>query len=163
MVKYAESNISVPRFCEANGFFTTKDRSILMGKICSKDTKAEVKLRRFLWHIGIRFRKNVRKYPGTPDIVIAKYKLVIFVDGEFWHGFDWENRKQKLKSNRDFWIPKIERNMQRDKQNNKYYIESGWKLMRFWEHEIEKEFGACINSILEHIERVEQNNILLKD
>jgi DNA mismatch endonuclease (patch repair protein) len=94
--------------------------------------------------------------PGTPDIVIRKYKLVIFVDGEFWHGYNWEEKKHKIKSNRDFWIPKIERNMQRDRANNQYYAGQGWTVLRFWEQQVKKEFATCLNQVLEVIEDFEQ-------
>jgi DNA mismatch endonuclease (patch repair protein) len=124
-----------------------------MSKIKSKETKPEQKLRRFLWGLGIRYRKNVKKLPGTPDIAISKYKLIIFIDGEFWHGYNWEEKKQKIKSNRDFWIPKIERNMQRDRENNKILIEMGWNVIRFWEYEIKNEFNVCVNRILNCIDR----------
>ena len=152
MGKYPEIEIKVPRFNEASGFYTTKERSALMSKIKGKNTKPEIKLRKTLWHAGIRYRKNVKKIPGTPDIVIRKYKLLIFIDGEFWHGYDWQNKREKIKSNRDFWIPKIERNMQRDRQNTDILKKQGWTVFRFWEQQIKKEFGACINKILEYIE-----------
>ena len=152
MGNYLGNNIKVPAFHEANGFYTTHERSKMMGKIKSKNTKAELKLRKFLWGIGVRYRKNVKKYPGTPDLVIAKYKLVIFVDGEFWHGYNWKEKREKIKSNRDFWIPKIERNIQRDLAHNKFYSENGWKVMRFWEHEIKNEFGICMDTILNYLE-----------
>ena len=152
MIKYPENNIKVPRFSEANGFYTTKERSKLMSRIKSENTKPELKLRKFLWGLGIRYRKNVKNLPGTPDIVISKYKLIIFIDGEFWHGYNWKEKRNKIKSNREFWIPKIERNMQRDKANNKYYSETGWKVMRFWEQEVKKEFGVCVNRILNYID-----------
>lgn len=152
MAKYPENTIKVPRFSEANGFYTTRERSDLMRKIKSKDTKPEKKLRELLWGLGIRYRKNVKKLPGTPDIVLRKYNLVIFVDGEFWHGYNWEEKKDKIKSNRGFWIPKIERNMQKDKSVDQYFSEKGWTVMRFWEHEIKKEFGACVNQILNYID-----------
>lgn len=151
MKEYSDNKIKVPIFKEANGFYTTKQRSKQMSKIKSKDTNPEKKLRKFLWDLGIRYRKNVRKLPGTPDIVISKYKLIIFIDGEFWHGYNWATKKQKLKSNRDFWIPKIERNMQRDKENNLRLQNDGWKVMRFWEHQIKKEFNVCVNKILDYI------------
>ena len=150
-------NIKVPRFNEAAGFYTTPKRSALMSKIKSKNTKPEIKLRKTLWHAGVRYRLNVKKLPGTPDIVVRKHKLVIFVDGEFWHGFDWKEKKGKIKSNRAFWIPKIERNMQRDRQNNDILEKQGWTVFRFWEYQIKKEFGACINKIIEHIEDCKHN------
>ena len=150
MKKYPEHKIRVPRFKEELGFYTTKERSRLMSKIRGKDTKPEVILRKTLWNIGLRYRKNVKKLPGKPDIVISKYRLIIFVDGEFWHGYNWAEKKTKIKSNRDFWIPKIERNMQRDEEINEQLKSMGWKVIRFWEQEVKKEFGRCIYEILQH-------------
>ena len=150
MKKYPEQKIKVPRFKEELGFYTTKKRSLLMSKIRGKDTKPEVILRKTLWNIGIRYRKNVKKLPGKPDIVISKYKLIIFIDGEFWHGFNWKEKKTKIKSNREFWIPKIERNMQRDHEVNEQLKSQGWTVLRFWEQEVKKEFGKCIYEILQH-------------
>lgn len=155
MTKYQRNIIKVPRFKEANGFYTTKARSQLMSKIKGKETKPETKLRKVLWGLGIRYRKNVKKLPGTPDIVIPKYKLVIFVDGEFWHGYNWEEKKTRIKTNRNFWIPKIERNMQRDHEANLQLTQTGWKVFRFWGNEIKKEFGTCLFKILEYIDSYE--------
>lgn len=152
MIKYQENIIRVPRFNEANGFYTTKERSELMSKIKSTETKPERKMCKFLWGINLRYRKNVKKLPGTPDIVLSKYSLVIFIDGEFWHGYNWQEKKFKIKSNRDFWIPKIERNIQRDRRINDFYNTNGWKVLRFWEHEIKKEFHRCINQVLDYVE-----------
>ncbi|WMJ74069.1 very short patch repair endonuclease [Cytophagaceae bacterium ABcell3] len=151
--KYKEPSIVVPRFNEENGFYTTPQRSRMMGKIRSKNTKPEMKLRKVLWDMGLRYRKNVKKLPGSPDIVLGKYKLVIFVDGEFWHGHNWEEKKNTIKTNRRFWIPKIERNMQRDRQNNDLLVEKGWHVMRFWENDIKKNFGAVVNAVLRYIEK----------
>jgi len=153
--KYAENHIIVPRFNEANGFYTTKQRSELMSKIKSQNTKPELKLKKTLWNLGFRYRKNVKKLPGTPDIVFPKDKIVIFVDGEFWHGYNWEEKKTKIKTNRDFWIPKIERNIQRDKRNNQLLSESGWYVLRFWEHEIKKDFEDCISQIINYFQKEE--------
>lgn len=155
MAVYPENIIKVPRFEEANGFYTTKVRSDLMSKIRSKETKPEIKLRKFLWNLGIRYRKNVKKLPGTPDIVISKYRLVIFVDGEFWHGYKWDEKKNKIKSNRDFWIPKIERNMQRDRFNNQLLNKNGWTVFRFWDTQIKKEFVNCLFRIIDYIDNCE--------
>lgn len=159
MKKYAEQQIAVPRFTEANGFYTTSKRSAQMSKIRSKNTKPEIKLRKALWHLGFRYRKNVKKLPGTPDIVYRKHKLVIFVDGDFWHGYDWEVKKTKLKSNRDFWIPKIERNIQRDEMNNQLLTASGWHVLRFWEHEIKKDFESCLDRIICQIRESELKSL----
>jgi len=152
MNKYIENQITVPRFNEANGFYTTKKRSELMSKIKSQNTKPEMKLRKALWNFGFRYRKNVKKLPGTPDIVYSKNKLVIFVDGEFWHGYNWIEKRQKIRTNRDFWIPKIERNMQRDNQNNQKLYDAGWYVMRFWEHQIKKDFEEIINRIISYLQ-----------
>jgi DNA mismatch endonuclease (patch repair protein) len=96
--------------------------------------------------------------PGSPDIVFAKYKLAIFVDGEFWHGHNWEEKKQKLKTNKDFWIPKLERNMQRDRNNNRLLLEKGWHVMRFWENEIKSDLLGCICRLVKYIDGVEKNS-----
>ncbi len=125
-----------------------------MAKIKAQDTKPELKLRKALWNLGFRYRKNVKKLPGTPDIVFRKAKLVVFVDGEFWHGFDWEMKKLKIKTNRDFWIPKIERNMQRDAENNTLLSEKGWKVMRFWEKETKSNLEGCIYQVINYLEMV---------
>lgn len=155
MPKYQENRIKVPRFNESAGFYTTKARSRLMSKIRSQNTKSEIKLRKALWNLGIRYRKNVKALPGTPDIVISKYKTVIFIDGEFWHGFNWDKKKDKIKSNRAFWIPKIERNIQRDQQNNEALTRLGWKVFRFWDRQVKNEFGSCLLEILNYIDKFE--------
>lgn len=148
MRKYKITRIKVPRFEGANGFYTTKNRSILMSRIKGKDTKPEILLRKGLWAEGIRYRKNVPSLPGKPDIVINRYKVIIFVDGEFWHGYNWKQKKKRIKANRDFWIPKIERNMQRDKSNTTKLQDMGFTVIRFWEHEIKKDLIGCIARVL---------------
>lgn len=123
----------------------TKDqRHKNMQAIRSKDTRIEIKLRKALWRRGYRYRKNYSSLPGKPDIVFVKQKVAIFCDSEFWHGFDWDNRKGKIKSNRDYWIKKIERNIERDKYINQQLESQGWKVMRFWGKEIEKNLDWCI-------------------
>lgn len=148
---YKPQKIQVPRFCESNGFYTTKERSYNMSQIKGKNTKPEKLLKRAIWHAGLRYRSNKRGLPGKPDVVFIKYKLVIFVDGAFWHGHDWENRKGTLKSNRDFWIPKIERNRQRDEEINHFYQSNGWTVLRFWDFEVKKELGVCVKRVVELI------------
>jgi len=148
---YKEAKIKVPRFEEANGFYTTEARSKLMSKIKAKNTKPEILLRKELWKAGIRYRNHITKLPGNPDIVNKKLKIAIFVDGEFWHGYNWAIKKTKIKSNRDFWIAKIERNMQRDAENNEKLFSLGYKVFRFWEHEIKREPQECILTILNWI------------
>lgn len=153
--KYPIKKIRVPRFSEENGFYTTKERSDLMSKIRAKETKPEQILRKTLWAFGVRYRKNVNKLPGKPDIVISKFKLIVFVDGAFWHGYNWEEKKNKIKSNRDFWIPKVDRNMQRDDEINSVLEGLGWNVIRFWDFQVKNELGVCIQKILEHIEYYE--------
>ncbi len=118
-----------------------------MSKIRGKDTKPEVMLRKALWAKGYRYRKDFKKLPGKPDIAMPIRKTVIFVDGEFWHGYDWENRKDSIKSNRDFWIPKIERNMQRDRQVNAALEAMGYTVLRFWSKEVLKDLDGVIEKI----------------
>jgi DNA mismatch endonuclease, patch repair protein len=142
------NKIIVPRFKNELGYTTTKSRSILMGKIRSAQTKPEKVLRKALWHTGIRFRINSKKLPGKPDIVIKKYNLIIFVDGEFWHGYNWEEKKLQIKTNRGFWIPKVERNMQRDKENNRVLSLLVYRVLRFWGHSVKKDLQGCVDIIL---------------
>lgn len=148
---YNDKPIKVPRFEEENGFYTSPERSRLMSKIGAENTKPEQILRKNLWHSGIRYRKNVKNMKGVPDIVITKHKIVVFVDGEFWHGYKWDEKKKNIKSNRAFWIPKIERNIQRDLENNRYYESNGWHVLRFWEHEVKNRLEACLNDVHEII------------
>jgi DNA mismatch endonuclease, patch repair protein len=152
MKEYPEETIVVPRFCEENGFYTTKERSELMGRIKGQNTKPEQKLRRALWALGFRYRKNVKKMPGKPDIVFRRVKLAVFIDGEFWHGANWEEKKVKIKTNRGFWIPKIERNMQRDRINTRMLEDNGWHVIRLWEGELKKDFENCVGRIVAYIE-----------
>lgn len=144
---YNESPIQVPRFEESKGFYTSKKRSKIMSKIKGKNSKPELILRKALWNKKIRYRIHQKKLPGSPDIVIQRYKLAIFVDGEFWHGYDWENVKSRIKSNQAFWIPKIERNMQKDYFNNKALRDLGYTVFRFWSNEVIKDLKKVLNQI----------------
>ena len=124
-----------------------------MSRIRSKDTQIEVKLRKELWSRGLRYRKNVKSIPGKPDIAFIGKKVAVFCDSEFWHGYDWDNRKDDIKTNREFWIPKIERNMQRDIEVNAMLSEQGWVVFRFWGKEIEKDLGTCADRIEAEVRR----------
>lgn len=150
MKEYPTIKIKVPRFEEQNGFYTTKPRSRLMSKIKGKETLPEILLRKALWKNGLRFRKNYKLLPGNPDILIKKYAIVIFVDGEFWHGNNWEEKKKRIKSNRKFWIPKIERNMQRDKEISQKLKSMGFTVIRFWEQEVKKDLEKCVAIIVQN-------------
>lgn len=136
------------KFTKENNFATTPQRSMQMKRIKSTETKPEQFLRKMIWATGLRYRKNVKKLPGSPDIVFFKYKLAIFVDGDFWHGYNWEDKKERIKTNRQFWIPKIERNMQRDRENAEKLLQLGFKVLRFWEHEVKNDAYQCIIQII---------------
>lgn len=122
-----------------------------MKKIRSSNTIPELSLRKELWKLGYRYRLNVSKLKGKPDIVFNKFKVVVFVDGEFWHGFEWRKKKPKIKANREYWIKKIERNIERDKENNKHLLSMGYVVLRFWEHEIKNNLAKCVNKIVAQI------------
>jgi DNA mismatch endonuclease (patch repair protein) len=127
-----------------HGFETTEERSKLMSKIRGTNTRAEIALRKALWACGVRYRLNVSNLPGKPDIVIRKSKIVIFVDGEFWHGFKWKRKKPKIKSNRDYWIPKIERTIKRDKNNNTKLSSLGYAVFGFGNKILRKTFQIAL-------------------
>ena len=132
---------------------TTKERSEIMKKIHGKDTKIELKLRKPHWHLGLRYRKNYKFLPGSPDIALTKYHIAIFCDSDFWHGYNWKTQKFTIKSNREFWIQKIESNIQRDRDCDDQLIEMGWLPLHFWEHQINKDLDGCIKEILSYIPR----------
>lgn len=118
-----------------------------MSRVRCKDTKIEVALRKELWARGLRYRKNVKSIPGNPDIAFIGKKVAVFCDSEFWHGYDWEHRKDDIKTRREFWIPKIERNMERDREVNRMLEEQGWIVLRFWGKQIKKNLGECADII----------------
>ncbi|QYH38457.1 very short patch repair endonuclease [Algoriphagus sp. NBT04N3] len=148
---YKRPKVAVPAFSEANGFYTTKERSFNMSQIRSKGTKPEKLIKKALWDAGVRYKTPEKPLYGKPDISIKKYKLVIFVDGSFWHGYDWKNRKHAIKTNKEFWIAKIERNMERDQEVNAYYQSKGWTVLRFWDLEVKENLGICVKAVLDSI------------
>lgn len=131
---------------------TPEQRRRNMQAINSKDTTIELLLRKALWERGVRYRKNYKKLIGKPDIAITKYKIAVFCDSDYWHGYDWENRNQRIKSNRDYWVPKIERNMARDREVTEALQRDGWLVLRFWEWQIRKHLSECVESVLQAIE-----------
>lgn len=132
---------------------TPEQRKRNMRNIRSFDTKIEVMLRKELWSRGYRYRKNYKKLPGSPDIVLTKYKIAIFCDGEFFHGKDWEVLKPKLlnSNNSEYWISKISKNIEHDSEVNKQLLSLGWTVIRFWGNDIKKHTAECINVIEEAI------------
>ena len=111
------------------------------------DTKPELMLRKELWRRGLRYRKNYKGLCGKPDIVFIGAQIAIFVDGKMWHGYDWENQKNDFKSRRDYWIPKIERNIERDYEVMQELISLDWLVMRFWDFEVKKNLQDCADKI----------------
>lgn len=132
---------------------TKEQRHKNMSNIRSKDTKIEILLRKALWHQGYRYRKNYKLLPGKPDIVLTKYKIVIFCDSEFWHGYNWEEKRKRITVNRDFWIKKITRNIARDQEINRELENMGWTVLRFWGKEITKHTDDCIAIIKDTVEK----------
>jgi len=141
---------------------TPEQRHKCMSHIKSKDTSIETLLRKALWREGIRYRKNYKKLPGKPDIAITKYKIAIFCDGEFWHGKAWNEKKENFKTNRDYWVNKIERNINRDNKADNELEKMGWIIFRYWGKEIEKHLTECVSEIKETIYEI-KNNIYYKD
>lgn len=128
---------------------TPEQRKKNMQAVKNKDSEIELLLRHALWSRGVRYRKNVKTIFGHPDIAFLGKRVAVFCDSEFWHGYDWENRKNEFKSHQDFWIPKIEKNIQRDKEVTERLSEIGWIVIRFWGSEIKKDPAACADYIVE--------------
>lgn len=130
---------------------TTPAISKRMKALSHKKSKVESVLAKALWHKGYRYRLNYKKLPGTPDIVLTKYRIAIFVDGEFWHGKDFEKNKEKLKNNKTYWIEKIEENIQRDIRNDNLLRQMEWIPIHFWSNDVKKYLNSCIDEIEEFI------------
>lgn len=126
---------------------TPEQRRKNMQAVKNRDSKIEIMLRKELWSRGFRYQKNSLKVYGKPDIVFIGKKVAVFCDSEFWHGYDWENKKNEIKSKREFWIPKIERNMQRDIEVTERLQSEGWVVLRFWGNEIKKNLTECADII----------------
>ena len=126
---------------------TPEQRRKNMQAIKNKDSQIELLLRKELWKRGLRYQKNRTDIFGKPDIVFKGKKIAIFCDSEFWHGYNWEKRKKDFKSHQEFWIPKIERNIERDIEVTNKLESEGWTVLRFWGNEIKKETEKCANII----------------
>ena len=118
-----------------------------MQQVKCKDSEIELLLRKELWQKGLHYRKNVKSVFGHPDIAFIGKKVAVFCDSEFWHGYDWARRKEDFKVRQDFWIPKIERNMQRDKEVTEKLETEGWIVLRFWGKEIKTDAKSCADKI----------------
>ena len=123
-----------------------------MSRIRSKDTSPEVSVRSYLFKRGFRFRKNVKTLPGKPDIAITKFRIAVFVDGDFWHARGHEqNPGEQIGTNQPFWRKKLKRNVERDKEINEKLLELGWIVLRFWESDIKKNLNQCVEEILSYL------------
>ena len=131
----------------------TEQRRKTMSKIRGKNTTIEVTLQMALWAKGYRYRKNYKKLPGSPDICLTKYRIAIFCDSEFFHGKDWEILKPRLEKgkNPDYWVKKIERNIQRDEEKDQQLNFMGWTVIHFWGKDILKDTEQCVRVIEETI------------
>jgi len=125
-------------------FKTTPERSAIMSHIRSRNTKIELRLRKALWSKGYRYRIHVKTLLGSPDVVFTRLRLAVFCDSDFWHGRNWEQKRLRIKSNRPYWIAKIENNMKRDRAVTARLRASGWSVLRLSESDIEKHTDACI-------------------
>ena len=126
---------------------TPEQRRRNMQAVKNKDSQIELLLRQELWSRGLRYRKNVNRIYGKPDIVFIGKKVAVFCDSEFWHEYNWEERKKDFKSHQGFWIPKIERNMERDAEVTARLESEGWTVIRFWGNEIKKNTAQCADII----------------
>ncbi len=126
-----------------------EQRSYTMSRIRGADTRPEKLLRKALWHAGLRYRKNWRALPGTPDIALTRQKIAIFVDGDFWHAHGHEkNPGEQVKGNAPYWKKKLTRNVERDRETKDALTELGWLVLRFWESEVKKDLDACVARVL---------------
>jgi len=138
---------------------TKEQRRKNMQHIRSKNTKAEVMLRRALWRRGIRYRKNYKELPGTPDIAITKYRIAVFVDGDFWHARGHEdNPGEQIQTNGSFWTKKLKRNIERDKDVNQALLELGWLVLRYWDSDVNKNCEACVKDIMQYMPIPKEEN-----
>ena len=126
---------------------TPEQRRKNMQAIKSKGTKIELLLAKALWANGYRYRKNNKSVFGKPDFTFKSLKIAIFCDSEFWHGKDWEVQKNRIKTNRNYWIPKIEKNIARDRMVNKNLRNNGWIVIRFWSRDLKNNLDKCIEII----------------
>lgn len=114
-----------------------------MRAIRSQGTIPEKLLGTAMFRAGLRYRKCVKDVPGRPDFAFHSARVAVFVDGSFWHGYRWDEKKSRLSSNKDYWVPKIERNIARDAEINTSLQALGWTVIRFWDFEVLKGADGC--------------------
>lgn len=131
---------------------TTSDVSKRMSRVGLKRNIPERTLAKALWHKGYRYRLNYKKLIGTPDIVLTKYNIAIFIDGEFWHGKDFEKFKEKQHNNKQYWIDKISENIEHDKKVTKVLQQEGWIVLRFWSKDVLDYLDGCVSEIEDYIQ-----------
>lgn len=131
---------------------TPEQRKKCMQSNKSTGTKPELVLAKAMWALGLRYRKNSGSIFGKPDFSFKKYKVAVFVDGEFWHGKDWERKKAEIKGNREFWITKIERNIRRDMEVTGRLKAEGWTVLRFWSNDVVKNTTYCAEKVKEIVQ-----------
>ena len=135
--------------------FSKKKRSQIMSLIRSTNTKPEVALRKLVsstvYPRGYRYRIHHKKVIGKPDMVFVASKIAVFVDGAFWHGYDFKNRKKRLP--KKYWLKKIEKNMERDKRVNRKLRKEGWQVVRIWEHDLKKRPEKVLTVIMNYLEK----------
>ena len=138
---------------------TPEQRRRNMQAIKNKNTKIEIILAKAMWQAGIRYRKNDKSVKGTPDFVMKGLKIAIFCDSEFFHGKDWDTQKARIGTNREFWIKKIEANINHDKVVNEELTAAGWSVIRFWGKDIKKDVQSCVEQIYLTIKQKKGDNI----
>lgn len=136
----------------------------IMSSIPSKDTRPELLLRKALWRENLRYRVNYKKLPGKPDIVFTKYHIAVFCDGDFWHGHNWAIRgmnslEEELNGYSEFWRNKILHNIERDNEVNILLRSLGWKVLRFWESEINEDLNGCVQAVKEALFEVKLQSL----
>ena len=124
---------------------TPQQRHHCMSRVKAKDTTIEVRVRSALHREGLRFRKHVSGLPGRPDVVFTKAKIAVFIDGDFWHGYRFEEWQHKVS---DFWKDKIAKNRLRDDTNHRSLRDMGWRVLRLWQHDIERDFQRTIERVI---------------
>ena len=124
---------------------TPAQRSYCMSRIMGKDTGLEIRVRSELHKRGLRFRKHLKELPGKPDVVFTKAKVAVFIDGDFWHGYRFLTWEHKVS---EFWKTKISKTRERDMKNDHRLYEMGWTVVRLWQHDLERDYEASIQSIV---------------